>query len=176
MIVFHLLLPALLTLWANAQAQQPLIDGLVQQLGSRRYREREAASAVLEAIGEPAFTALQKATATNDPEVRRRARALLQPFEERSQERQVKVITNSGLNAEEKGRRLLAIIRPGMRVYRVMSLLGEPDYLVWLMEPGTNLATPYPSCAIYGKYHLDISYDYATGKVDVVALLPRESH
>jgi hypothetical protein len=56
------------------------IDRLIQQLGSPRFADREAAGKRLQAIGEPAFEALRKAaSASADPEIRQRA-ARLAPF------------------------------------------------------------------------------------------------
>src|SRR4051812_26915778 len=53
-----------------ADADDREIQRLVRQLGSNRFRERQAAAKRLEEIGEPALGALQKATDTL--EVRRR--------------------------------------------------------------------------------------------------------
>ena len=54
------------------------IDRLVAQLGNDNFNVREGASKRLEAIGEAALDALQKAAwETNDPEVRRRAEHLV---------------------------------------------------------------------------------------------------
>jgi hypothetical protein len=54
------------------------IDRLIQQLGSPKFAEREAASKRLEAIGVPAAEALRKAATTSpDIEIRRRAQKLL---------------------------------------------------------------------------------------------------
>jgi WD40 repeat protein len=49
------------------------IARLVEQLGSDKFKEREAASTRLAEIGEPALDALDKAATSDDPEVRRRA-------------------------------------------------------------------------------------------------------
>ena len=71
------MMPILLSVavWA-AQAAQ--IDRLVQQLGSLSFREREAASKALRAIGKAAWPALLKANAnTRDAEVRRRLEPLV---------------------------------------------------------------------------------------------------
>jgi len=60
------------------QGQPSEIDRLIQQLGSPKFAEREAASKRLEAIGTPAVKALRKAATTSpDTEVRRRAQRLL---------------------------------------------------------------------------------------------------
>ena len=53
------------------------IDGLVGRLGSDRYAEREAAGKELEEVGEDALPALDKATCSQDAEVRRRASKLV---------------------------------------------------------------------------------------------------
>jgi uncharacterized protein (TIGR03067 family) len=56
----------------------PATDRLIRQLGSRKFREREAASKALAKIGEPALDALRKAASDNaDAEVRRRAAQLV---------------------------------------------------------------------------------------------------
>ena len=52
------------------------IGELISQLGSAKFKEREAATQALAAIGGPALEALQKAAVSNDPEVGRRAQSL----------------------------------------------------------------------------------------------------
>jgi hypothetical protein len=52
------------------------IAELITQLGSAKYKEREAATQTLAAIGGPALEALQRAACSNDPEVGRRAQNL----------------------------------------------------------------------------------------------------
>jgi hypothetical protein len=67
---------SLLTITSSLQPLE--IEKLIQQLGSPRFAEREAATKRLEAIGEPAVDALRKAVASNpDAEIRRRASSLL---------------------------------------------------------------------------------------------------
>ena len=63
---------------AAAQAATTDIDAeaLVRQLGSAEFQEREAASATLEELGYRARTAVRKAIASDDPEVRARTRKL----------------------------------------------------------------------------------------------------
>jgi RNA polymerase sigma factor (sigma-70 family) len=59
------------------QAPSPeRIAALIRQLGDDAFAKREAASKELEAIGVPALAALMKASASDDPEVRRRAAEL----------------------------------------------------------------------------------------------------
>ncbi|HEX4588599.1 MAG TPA: WD40 repeat domain-containing protein [Gemmataceae bacterium] len=60
------------------------VERLIEQLGSPAFAEREAASKGLDAIGEPALERLQRAaTDGKDPEIRRRAQALVQAIEKR---------------------------------------------------------------------------------------------
>jgi WD40 repeat protein len=61
-----------------APADAAEIERLIKQLGSDMFREREAASRRLDAIGEPAWDALGKAAETShDAEIRRRAERLV---------------------------------------------------------------------------------------------------
>ncbi len=74
----------MLTLFAAAalalvQEADPRIDALIQQLGSDEFAAREKATEELRKIGAPAHEALKKALESTDPEVRTRARALLEP-------------------------------------------------------------------------------------------------
>ena len=54
------------------------VDQLVNRLGSGAYRDREAASRELDALGPTALDALRKAAASADPETRRRATDLIE--------------------------------------------------------------------------------------------------
>jgi uncharacterized protein (TIGR03067 family) len=65
------------------------IDQLVRQLGSPQFEEREAAVRRLEDVGEPALEPLRKAMSSMDPEVRRRARALVESIESRDYQKLV---------------------------------------------------------------------------------------
>jgi hypothetical protein len=59
-------------------AQEPdRIDELVRKLGAEDFAEREKAGEELRRLGKPAEEALRKAAESEDPEVRRRARGLL---------------------------------------------------------------------------------------------------
>src|SRR5438552_1961107 len=84
-----LILPvvALLPTWVSVPAARPdaaQIERRVQQLGSPKFAEREAATKALEGIGEPALDALRKAAAKGeDPEVRSRAKQLIKIIEDR---------------------------------------------------------------------------------------------
>src|SRR5262249_51991897 len=53
------------------------IDKIIAQLGSSNFRQRVAATKELEALGEPALAALQKAMTNEDIEVANRSAALL---------------------------------------------------------------------------------------------------
>jgi hypothetical protein len=64
-------------------AEPTRIDRLVEQLGSPKFPEREAATKELDAVGEPALDALKKAAASAEPEKRRRAEDLLARIERR---------------------------------------------------------------------------------------------
>jgi WD40 repeat protein len=60
------------------------IERLIRQLGHENFREREAASRRLLAIGAPAWDALRKAVAaSDDPEIRQRAARLVQALAKR---------------------------------------------------------------------------------------------
>jgi hypothetical protein len=61
---------------AKAEPKGPGIERLIKQLGSDSYAEREAASKALEAAGEVALPALEKAVNHPDIEIRRRAARL----------------------------------------------------------------------------------------------------
>jgi hypothetical protein len=86
-----LVYPALgLALTAAALAEAPAergradrIASLIKQLGDDEFANRQAASAGLEAIGEPALPALRKAADAPDLETRRRARAVIAAVVER---------------------------------------------------------------------------------------------
>ena len=74
--MFTLCLSSLLTVIMSFQPSE--IDALIRQLGSPKFAERQAATKRLEAIGDRAAEALRNAAASNpDPEIRRRAEALL---------------------------------------------------------------------------------------------------
>src|SRR4051812_26289662 len=70
---------------AASEAKPPAADvpRLIDQLGSRRYAEREQGAQALDALGAPALAELQKAAASPDAEVRRRAAALVLRIERR---------------------------------------------------------------------------------------------
>ncbi len=57
------------------------IERLVKQLGSDSFREREAAMESIRRFGKTALPALRKAQSSSDPEIRRRAKLLLDQIE-----------------------------------------------------------------------------------------------
>jgi hypothetical protein len=59
----------------------PAAEQLIQQLGEKDYRKRDAAMKALEALGAPALPALRKARDSKDPEVRRRLDDLIPALE-----------------------------------------------------------------------------------------------
>ncbi len=72
------LLPGLV--WAQDD-QAKRIEQLVRELGSENFDVREKATAELRKIGKPATAALKKAAQSDDPEIRLRAKQLLEEFE-----------------------------------------------------------------------------------------------
>jgi hypothetical protein len=72
-----LVLAALLSLGQDA----PRIEDLIKQLGSEEFAAREKASEELRKIGKPAEEALKKAAGSEDPEVRARAKSILEDLE-----------------------------------------------------------------------------------------------
>ena len=64
------------------EATNPEINRLIEQLGSKTFKEREVASAALEKIGKPALEPLREAaTSSPDMEVQRRAKDLVARLE-----------------------------------------------------------------------------------------------
>jgi hypothetical protein len=63
----------------------PTVAQLVLRLGSSDFADREEASRALDGLGTPALAELRKAALSNDPEVRRRSRELVQRIEKRSE-------------------------------------------------------------------------------------------
>src|SRR5437588_425154 len=73
--------------WAAARPGEPAPDRvqqLVGRLGSANYRDREAATRELDALGPAALDALRRAAQTDDPETRRRAAELVGRIGERA--------------------------------------------------------------------------------------------
>jgi hypothetical protein len=59
------------------------LTSLIRQLGDRKFAKREQAGKELEALGGEALPALRKATASDDPEIRRRADSLIRAITHR---------------------------------------------------------------------------------------------
>jgi carboxyl-terminal processing protease len=79
-----LVLACALVVADNPPADAKRIADLIQQMGSKNFEERQKANAALEAIGEPALQDLRQAAKTDaDPEIRRRAAALVASIEGR---------------------------------------------------------------------------------------------
>lgn len=86
MFMSSLLIVLALPTWSEPSKTEPSseVSRLIQQLGSDRFTEREAASKALEAIGEPALDALRHSLeTTNDAEVRKRAKQVVETVETR---------------------------------------------------------------------------------------------
>jgi hypothetical protein len=64
-------------------AEQPRIASLIEQLGSVNFRERDAATKELDALGETALVALRKAAKSSDMEVVSRSLTLIARIEQR---------------------------------------------------------------------------------------------
>jgi hypothetical protein len=71
--------------FAVAAPEAREIERLVQQLGSGKFAEREAAQKALETIGPAALEALKKAASSDDAEVSRRANELIPLLERRAE-------------------------------------------------------------------------------------------
>jgi hypothetical protein len=65
------------------QADPASVRRLIAQLGSSQFTEREAATKALEALGPAVLEALREAARSDDAEIRRRARPLIQKAEKR---------------------------------------------------------------------------------------------
>lgn len=86
---------------AHADDAGSRIDRLIGQLGSPRFTEREAATKELDALGPAALPALKKATASTEPETRRRAEALIARIENRQQAEKILKATSVRLVCKE---------------------------------------------------------------------------
>jgi hypothetical protein len=65
----------------KASKSQEEIKSLVNQLGSKRFQEREEAARELSQLGKAALASLQEAAQRPDAEVRRRAQQLVERME-----------------------------------------------------------------------------------------------
>jgi hypothetical protein len=78
-----LFLCALAFVAVQAQTTPPTVDSWIQRLGGDTFADREAAAKALDDLGAAALPALQKACASSDAEIRRRARRLTENIEKR---------------------------------------------------------------------------------------------
>ena len=62
-------------------AESDEIKRLIDQLGSERFEDREQATQALSKLGKSALRSLKEAAKSRDPEVRRRARQLVERLE-----------------------------------------------------------------------------------------------
>jgi hypothetical protein len=72
-----------------AATNEDRIARLIGQLGSSQFKEREAATHMLDSIGLPALEALKTAARSSDPEVHRRATSLCERIQRRVQTAQL---------------------------------------------------------------------------------------
>src|SRR5262249_33738696 len=72
------------------------IGRLIERLGDDDYRTRERATARLQGIGEPAVEALGGALSRADPEVRRRARRIVDSIEDKLYGEQLRLTGHKG--------------------------------------------------------------------------------
>lgn len=80
---------------------QNKINQLITKLGSDNFRERDAATKELDAIGEPALEALRKAAKSTDMEVANRAAALVTKIAQRGENARLVAPTYVELNLKE---------------------------------------------------------------------------
>jgi hypothetical protein len=117
------IMPAVL--FAESGPRTASIARVILQLGSPKYKERQAANKALRGIGLPALHALRKAAkGNNDVELWARARRLVRVIEDDV----VAEVKKNKLNGQEKIRRLRTIIRPGMSMEEVHQRLGKSTF------------------------------------------------
>jgi hypothetical protein len=89
LLVWALILGQPLEAPAPAQTGQAPVTRLIAQLGSKHFKEREAATQALDALGAPVLTALRQAAQAKDPEVRHRAEILAEQIQKRVETAQI---------------------------------------------------------------------------------------
>jgi len=87
----------------SAASDTAALDRLIRQLGSDRFAEREEASKALRAREAASLPALWKATRSDDPEIRRRAREIVVVVELRVRRRLLDTIQKLGGSYGEYG-------------------------------------------------------------------------
>jgi hypothetical protein len=100
-LIFGVGLGTVMAVPAAPAGDQAKITQLVSQLGSQNFRQREAATKELDAMGEPALDALRKATKSGDMEVANRAAALVAKIEQRAENAKLIAPTYVELNLKE---------------------------------------------------------------------------
>ena len=70
-------LASAVTLRAQVATQQPTVEQLIERLGNRDFKAREAAAKALAVRAEEALPAMRKAITHPDPEVRQRLEQLV---------------------------------------------------------------------------------------------------
>jgi hypothetical protein len=144
-------LPAL----AKADSSPPTaaeIDKLIQQLGSRRFKEREAASKALDKVGKPALEALRRAARDDaDAEVRRRAGVLVERMDQRLAPVLARRILDSDLSLVEKARRLRRFIKTWMARDQVRAIFGQPNFCAADMGHYEEPYDQFRLCIDYGS-------------------------
>jgi hypothetical protein len=86
---------------AADKADADHIARLIEQLGSKKFSQREAAARELDKIGAPALDALKKAAESSDTETRRRATSLLNRINERLDTRELLAPTHVHLKYQD---------------------------------------------------------------------------
>jgi hypothetical protein len=127
------------------------VEQLIRELGSARFRQREAAARELKRVGQSALPALRHAaTAAADAEVRRRAVGLLEVLDRKRTADEIAAIKNSKLRPAQKGRKLRAFLVPGAQRTRVYE---------WLGPPASYLCFDSSTDEFYPAYDLTVNYD-----------------
>ncbi len=84
--------------------QSSNIDDWIAALGSESWRQRQSASEALAAAGESARAGLQRALASDDPEVRAQARSILELLEQRLQGPDDSAVPEPGSGRNSQGK------------------------------------------------------------------------
>src|SRR6516162_10619468 len=85
LMILGLGLVGMLTAPVAADNDADKIDQLIEQLGSGTFKDREAATKALDAIGAPALEKLRKAAEGEELEIKRRATELVKRIEKRAE-------------------------------------------------------------------------------------------
>jgi hypothetical protein len=112
------------------------IANLVKQLGSDDFREREAATKALAAIGFPALEALRKAAKDDDAEVAQRASRLVEAIEY-GLDQLLTDYRGYGLPLPPEEAKLVRF-ESGGRYYLNGNLMPPTYFLGFLLRPGSN--------------------------------------